>query len=187
MDIERSAMFDPFWRRKNRICGFDEAVIPVPISRDDEFLCPMFDSSCPAGVEQAARCRSGNSAVMSEDNAMLLLMLPAGKELYEEAHLDWRGGIQTRNKDELEVALIVAWGIWQKARVAESKGALGAEEKAFAALHWLIMGLVWGGGLDVDDLTALEVFGDDDSYFKRLGEEDWWQDQFGPQLGSLRG
>jgi hypothetical protein len=93
--------------------------------------------------------------------------------------------VTARGKADLEVAVLIAWTMWQKARVAESRGGLPQEEKFFAALHWFVMGLLWGGVLNPEDLVDLEVFTDDNSYFERLAEEDWGLDQFGPQLGPL--
>jgi hypothetical protein len=185
MDIERSAMFDPNWRRRGKICGYEDAMGPEIVPRDDPMWCPIMEGHCPAGEVQAGRCNAGKSAVMSDDSALLRFMLPAGKDFYEDAQNDWRSGVMARGKADLEVAVLIAWTMWQKARVAESRGGLPQEEKFFAALHWFVMGLLWGGVLNPEDLVDLEVFTDDNSYFERLAEEDWGLDQFGPQLGPL--
>lgn len=183
MDIERAVAFDPHWRGKGKICGFEDAMGAELVPREDVLWCPVMDGRCPGGEDQAARCRGGESAVMSDDSALLRFLLPAGRDFYEDAQEGWRSGVKLREKKDLEVAVMVAWTMWQKARAAEARGAAGHEEKFFAALHWLVMGLLWGGALTPEDLADLEVFRDDNSYFERLAEEDWGLDQFGPQLG----
>ena len=101
------------------------------------------EGSCPVGPDQVGKCHRGETAIAGGDNLTGRMMFNVGKDMFFEAHEDWRGGVKPRSKQEFREAIVAAWLLWQNGKVATPIYGPLTEIVTFTLLHWLIMATRW--------------------------------------------
>ena len=173
---ELKMLFDPYWRRKEKICGYQDAMGPPPQDPEDPWRCPYMDGTCPVGPDQVTKCDLGESAIMSLVTYWGKFRVMVGNEMFKQAHRDWRGGVETREKKELEEMIAAAWLLWQKGKASEAKLGPAPGLVTFTLLHWLVMTTLWTGAFTTDELLEMPIL--EEEYFEALAETDWGLEVF---------
>ena len=173
---ELEALFDPYWRRKGKICGYEGTLGPAPEDPRDPMRCPYLEGSCPAGAGQVKLCHRGDTAIAGGDNLTGRMKFDVGKDMFMEAHKDWRGGVKPRSKQEFKEAITAAWLMWQTGKAAKRMYGPVPEMVTFTLLHWLVMATLWGQTMSLDELLEIDIF--DDDYTAALERSDWGKAKF---------